>query len=96
MHKQFSIFLENTKYLTTKQHGFRRAHSNTSATTKFIDDILLDLDKGYYTVAVFLDIKKDFDTINHNILVKKLKLSGVSDSTAQIFSNYLSNRKQSV
>ena len=59
------------------QHGFRKKHSTTSATSKFVDDIALSLDKGKYTIAVFLDIKKAFDTIDHNILLNKLKHSGV-------------------
>ena len=78
------------------QHGFRKDHSTTSATTKFVDNIMLNLDKGHSTVAVFLDIKKAFDTIDHNILIKKLKNSGVGNNTTILLTNYLKNRTQSV
>ena len=57
---------------------------------------MLNLDKGYYTLAVFLDIKKAFDTINHNILLKKLKHAGVGNNCLQLLTNYLHNRKQAV
>ena len=57
IHNQFSKFLENTHYLSGFQHGFRKEHSTTSATTKFVDNIMLNLDRGHHTIAVFLDIK---------------------------------------
>ena len=96
IHKQLSTFLEDTNYLTNMQHGFRGLHSTTSATSNFLDDIMLNLDKGYHTTAVFLDIKKAFDTIDHKILLNKIKHAGVGGITERLLANYLCNRKQSV
>ena len=96
IYKQSSTFLENLNYLTKMQHGFPKRHSTTSATSKFVDDIILNLDKGYYSLAVFLDVKKAFDTVDHAILIKKLKHSGAGNNVIRLFTNYLSNRKQTV
>ena len=96
IHKQLSSFLENTNYLTNMQHGFRESHSTTSATARFLDDIMLDLDKGNPTMAVFLDIKKAFDTINHEILINKLQHAGLGENTLRLLTNYLNNRNQAV
>ena len=56
----------------------------------------MGLDKGNYTVAVFLDIKKAFDTIDHNIIIQKLKHAGMGARILALITNYLNNRKQCV
>ena len=73
IHDQLKDYLEDQNLLVSQQHGFRKNHSTQSAYAKFLDDIMLHLDRGDSTVAVFLDIKKTFDTINHQILLKKVK-----------------------
>ena len=96
IHKQLSGFLGTTESLSQYQHGFRKGYSTTSATSKFVDEIALGLDKGHCTLAVFLDIKKAFDTIDHKILIEKLRHIGTGDSTLNLIVNYLHNRKQCV
>ena len=96
IHLQLSEFLEETGKLSKLQDDFRKGHSTTSATSKFIDDIALGLDRGFHTLAVFLDIKKAFDTIDHNILIRKLKHAGDGENTVLLLQNYLQNRKQCV
>ena len=75
--------------LSKLQHCFRKGHSTTSASSKFIDDIALGLDRGQCIVAVFLDIKNAFDTIDHKILIGKLKHAGVGNITLKLIGNYL-------
>ena len=61
-----------------------------------MDEIVLGLDKGHFTMAVFLDIKKSFDTIDQKIVLKKLRHDGVGERTVLLIRNYLHKRKQCV
>ena len=79
-----------------EKHGVRKDFSTTSATAKFLDEIAMGLDNENYTIAVFLDIKKAFDTIDHRIIIEKLKHAGIGPRTLSLFSNYLKGRKQGV
>ena len=56
----------------------------------------MNLDNSMTTVALYLDFKKAFDTLNHQILLDKLSLAGVGPLTCRLIQNYLSNRKQTV
>lgn len=52
------------------------------------------MDLGKYVGTVFVDLKKAFDTVDHNILLQKLNHYGVQELDLQWFESYLSNRKQ--
>ena len=53
-----------------------------------------DIDKGRYTAVVFIDLKKAFDTVDHEILLNKLNYYGVRGKELSWFRSYLFNRKQ--
>ena len=94
IHHQLTKFYEDTKYLTNTQNGFRKGKSTTNALATLLDDILMAMDHGSATLALYLDFKKAFDTINHNILIEKLVVSGLAPNTVNLISNYLVGRKQ--
>ena len=52
------------------------------------------MDKGLLNGAIFLDLKKAFDTVDHEILLKKLELYGIKNTTLRWFTSYLRNRNQ--
>ena len=54
----------------------------------------LNIDKGMTNLIVLLDLAKAFDTVSHNILLKKLELCGLNGVTLDWFSSYLSDRQQ--
>ena len=58
------------------------------------NDWYLNIDKGENNLTVLLDLAKAFDTVSHEILLKKLKLYGLEGVTLDWFSSYLSNRQQ--
>jgi retron-type reverse transcriptase len=62
----------------------------------FIDKITKAIDEGKYSVGIFLDLSKAFDTIDHNILIRKLEHYGIRGVAKDWFENYLYNRKQIV
>ena len=61
-----------------------------------MDKFIESLDKGEYIMGIFLDFSKAFDTVDHEILVKKLYHHGMRSSAYDWFYSYLSDRKQYV
>ena len=59
-------------FFYTHQFGFRKNHSTSHAIITLVEIISKALDTGKYVVGVFLDLKKAFDTVDHNILLEKL------------------------
>ena len=76
------------------QYGFRPKHSTEYAALELIDRIITQLDKDEIPINIYLDLSKAFDTIDHIILIDKLKYYGVHGTNLNLFSSYLENRKQ--
>ena len=89
-------FLEQYDVLYENQFGFKTKHSTIDAVTKFATDVSLSLENKQSTLAVYLDLLKAFDTIDHSILLRKLLYYGVRDQALNWFRTYLLNRKQFV
>ena len=95
INKKIMQRLENTKYLVDQQNGFRANRSTTKCVSILIDRLLKALDNGHYAVTVFLDFKKAFDTVDHDILLWKLERAGLGPNICRLLANYLSERSQS-
>lgn len=91
----FNYFTSNNLFFD-HQYGFRKNHSTELAATELTDRLYNYLDQGNNPTAIFIDLTKAFDTIDHAILISKLKYYGFSDNELLFFRNYLSNRKQYV
>lgn len=96
VHSQLLHFLETNKLLNDSQFGYREKRSTQLATTLFVDDIREAAEKGKMVGAVFLDLSKAFDTISHDVILKKLRDYGVSTREMLWFTDYLFNRIQNV
>ena len=97
--KQFVEFLEflNTNNIITPcQSAYLANHSTITALHKMVDDWSDNINNGSITAACFLDLTKCFDTVNHSILLSKLRSYGCSDSVINWFKSYLANRQQIV
>ena len=76
------------------QYGFRPKYSTKYGVLELIDRIINQLDKDEIPINIYLDNSKAFDTIDHIILIDKLKYYGVHGINLKLFSGYLENRKQ--
>ena len=61
---------------------------------QLIDNIYNSFGKNHFTLVVFIDLSKAFDTVDHYILITKLKQYGIQGNNMRWFESYLSNRKQ--
>lgn len=74
------------------QHGFRHSRSTSTVLDKFADDVNGHLNDKKYVVLLFIDFKKAFDTLEHNLLLKAMSECGISGPTNKWFSEYLHKR----
>ena len=91
---QLYQYMKENGLFTSDQSGFLRLHSTLTCLLKMSDDWYNGLDLGKLVGLVFIDLKKAFDTVDHDILCKKLELYGVQQRELSRFRSYLSNRKQ--
>ena len=93
IHQQLYRYLSYNNLLSATQHGFRPQHSTETALLSITDRILAATDRGEVSLLCLVDLSKCFDVINHEILIKKLKLHGIDTSW---FAAYLQGHTQSV
>ena len=86
--------LTKSKLLFDNQFGFRQRCSTATAFCRFTDILLSNMDEGKFSGVVYLDLKKAFDTVDHKILILKLKAAEVFGLTLNWFHSYLTSRCQ--
>ena len=91
---QLYEYLNNNCLLTELQSGFRPMFSTETALLEVTNEWLWNIDNKHLNGVIFLDLKKAFDTMDHAILLEKLKLYGVDCLSLKCFPSYLSDRKQ--
>ena len=96
VHKQVYSYLSECNILSKAQFGFRKAHSTTTCILNLLDYLYNCMDNGKMVGVVFLDLKKAFDTVNHDIMLLKLSKYGLSINAVEWFSSYLKGRVQTV
>ena len=96
VYDQLSVYLEEQGLLSESKYGFRKGYNTELAVMVFTDNIHRAVDCGKMIGAVFIDLRKAFDTVNNTALLLKLPLQGIIGTELNWIANYLSNRYQYV
>ena len=94
MYNRLSKYLSENSILYKKQFGFQTSHSTEHAILLPVNQLYQSFDESKFTLRIFIDLSKTFDTADHKILTKKLELYGIKGYNLGWFGSYLSNRKQ--
>ena len=89
-------YIDTNNILNDCQYGFRKKHSTFHALSAAMENLYSSLDSKNFTLGIFIDFSRAFDTVSHSILIKKLALYGISGNVLKLLENYLTNRKQYV
>ena len=89
LHDQIGDFLSKNKLLYRFQSGFWKNYSTNTCVGHLTDKITTRFEKGLLTGMVLIELQKAFDTIDHQILLKKMKYLGFSRDTITWFKSYL-------
>ena len=94
MYIQIENFMEDklSKLLT----GFRKNHSTQHCLVNMLEKWKNTLDKGGFVCAIFMDLSKAFDTMNHDLLIAKLGAYGFQEDALVFMKSYFTNRQQRV
>ena len=93
--KIFEKIIYEQLYQYLNENGlFRSLHSTLTALLETNDNWCISIDRGLLNCVIFIDLKKAFDTIDHQIILKKLTKYGVEQDALKWFKSYLTNRMQ--
>ena len=92
--KQLETYLEENGVITAHQAGFRKQHSTQTSLPNITNKWYINMDKGCLNRVLFLDLKKAFDCVDHDILLKKMHVYGIQDQAFKWFRSYLTDTTQ--
>jgi hypothetical protein len=94
--KQLYNFFQEQNLFYNAQYGFRTEHFTEFASLELIDRVMLEMDKMKTPLNIFLALSKAFDTLNHEILLDKLKYYGINGSALKLMESYITDKTQFV
>ena len=92
--QQLNEHMDNNNIIIDVQHGFRKNHSCETAINMMLLDWKIEIENGNVIIAVFLDLKRAFETVDRKRLLRKLQSYGINGVELKWFESYLSNRSQ--
>src|SRR5688572_25116786 len=96
MYQRLYNYVDKMDILYSNQHGFQSGHSTSMALLDVQDKIAGAMDDNKFSLGIFFDLAKAFDTVDHSILIAKLENYGVRGVPLEWFKSYLDQRHQSV
>ena len=89
-------FLTDNQLFCMEQFGFSPGHSTELAALRLVDHLTNEMDYFNVPINIYIDLSKAFDSLNHSILLNRLRHYGISGCSYELFCSYLSNRLQFV
>ena len=96
VHSQISSYLESEALLNNDQHGFRKGHSTVHSIAQLTRYISTKFYYGLPTLVAFLDFRKAFDCVQHDVLLQKIAKLNLAPGVVTWVASYLANRRQRV
>ena len=93
MYNRIYKYLQKIKVFYYKQFGFQAGHSTNHAIVQLLGQIYDNFEDNKYTLGVFIDLSKTFDTVDHKILLSKLEIYTIKRNMLKWFERYLKSRK---
>ena len=95
--QQISQHLCDCQLLPELQSAYRTGHSTETALLRVRNDILMNMNKQHVTLLVCLDFSSAFDTVDHDVLLKRLENNfGICGTALTWFQSYLKDRAQRI
>ena len=94
VYRQMEEYLEKNMLLCVQQHGFRKGRGTDTAVMELLRKLFTDINDNLTSSALFLDYSRAFNTVDHTILIRKMKYYGFSEMVCSWFENYFKDRKQ--
>ena len=94
VHDKPYMFLKQNNAFDSYQFGLRNNHSTNHALIKITEQIRNACDKNLFTCGVYLDLRKAFDTVSHEIFLSKLEHYGIKGTSYNCFKSFLYERMQ--
>ena len=91
---QLTKYLEENKLLSKHQHAYRRFHSTVTCLVELLNHVYQLIEKKLFVAVISLDLSKAFDSIDHQLILKKLATLGLENSSVRWIESYLTNRRQ--
>ena len=96
LYEQLLSYFDRFNIITTEQCGFRKNTSTNVCIANFLKKVIECLDERGYCVGIFMDLRKAFDLVNHDILLNKMEHYGIRGNALSLFTSYLTGRTQYV
>ena len=94
LYDQLYDYLTKNEILSDNQFGFRKFHSTATSLLDSTNSWYVNMDRKMFNLVVFIDLKKAFDTVDHEILLEKMQIYGIKDKAHLLLRSYLTDCTQ--
>ena len=94
VYRQLEEYMEKNMYICKNQHGFRKGKGTDTAVMELVRELFENINKDMISSVLFLDYSRAFNTVNHEILLRKMRMYGLSEHVCKWFVNYFEDRVQ--